>query len=74
MKKGIRLFYNALIVFAISMAEMAALYPLLPALVPARSMACSIVFVVNTPKITGTPVDIEASATPRAAAPATYSK
>jgi hypothetical protein len=35
------------------MADMAALQPLLPALVPARSMACSMVSVVMMPKMTG---------------------
>jgi len=37
----------------ISSSDMAASAPLLPALVPARSMACSMVSVVNTPKATG---------------------
>jgi hypothetical protein len=41
---------------AISMAAMAASQPLLPALEPARSMACSNVSVVKTPNETGTPV------------------
>ena len=35
-------------------AAIAALYPLFPAFVPARSMACSMVSVVRIPKITGT--------------------
>ena len=38
----------------ISIALTAASHPLLPALVPARSIACSIVSVVSTPKATGT--------------------
>ena len=37
---------------------------LLPALVPARSMACSMVSVVRTPKITGTPVSSATLADP----------
>ena len=40
----------------ISIALTAASQPLLPAFVPARSMACSIVSVVRTPKPIGTPV------------------
>jgi len=40
----------------ISMATMAASAPLLPALVPARSIACSMVSTVRTPKAQGTPV------------------
>ncbi len=40
----------------ISSAARAASAPLLPALVPARSMACSMVSVVSTPKATGTPL------------------
>ena len=39
---------------AISIAEIAESYPLFPAFVPARSIACSIFSVVTTPKITGT--------------------
>ena len=42
------------------MAPRAASAPLLPALVPARSTACSIVSHVNTPKMQGTPVFIAA--------------
>src|SRR5579871_2142180 len=45
---------------AISIAVMAASKPLLPLLAPARSMACSSVFVVSTPNATGTP-DSEAT-------------
>ena len=41
---------------AISMADMAPSAPLLPAFVPARSMACSMFSVVTTEKIVGTPV------------------
>mgnify|MGYP001594740126 FL=1 len=48
--------YNFVIKSTISMAEIAASQPLLPAFVPARSKACSIVSDVITPKITGNPV------------------
>ncbi len=48
----------------ISMAATAASDPLLPALVPARSIACSMVSHVSTPKMHGTPVSNEATATP----------
>ena len=44
---------RARIRFTISMAPWAHSAPLLPALVPARSMACSMVSVVRTPNITG---------------------
>ncbi len=37
----------------ISIADRAASAPLFPALVPARSIACSIVSTVNTPRLTG---------------------
>ena len=40
---------------AISTALMAASNPLLPPFAPARSIACSRVFVVSTPNATGTP-------------------
>src|SRR5690606_4823025 len=40
---------------AISSAAMAASAPLLPALVPERSIACSMLSVVRTPNATGTP-------------------
>ena len=53
------------------MAAMAESKPLLPALVPDRSMACSMVSVVRTPKMTGTPVSSEARAIPAAACPQT---
>src|SRR5262249_18227086 len=62
---------------AISTAAIAASAPLLPAVVPARSTACSIVFVVSTPKVTATPRSCASSATratPDAHSPATYSK
>ena len=59
--------YNFLNRFAISMALIAASYPLLPALVPARSTACWMFSVVKTPNATGTPVFMEACATPLAA-------
>ena len=39
----------------ISSAATAASAPLLPALVPARSIACSMLSVVSTPNATGTP-------------------
>ena len=42
--------------FAISIAAKAASPPLLPAFVPALSIACSIVSVVTIPNITGTSV------------------
>jgi hypothetical protein len=42
--------------FAISIAARAASNPLLPPFVPARSIACSMLSVVKTPKITGVPV------------------
>ena len=48
----------------ISMAVNAASKPLLPALAPARFIACSSVSHVNTPKMTGTPVSNAARATP----------
>jgi len=47
---------NARIRLPISTALMAASKPLLPLLAPARSMACSSVLVVSTPKAIGTPV------------------
>src|SRR5579883_125129 len=56
---------------AISMAVMAASKPLLPPLAPARSIACSSVLVVSTPKATGTPVEAAACAIPLAASAAT---
>jgi hypothetical protein len=46
--------------------QSAASAPLLPALVPARSTACSIVSVVSTPKAIGTPVSSAARARPAA--------
>ena len=58
---------------AISMAAAAASKPLLPALVPARSTACSMVSVVSTPKMIGTPVSSWARWTPAAHWPATRS-
>ena len=47
------IYYN-FIKFDISIAVLAASEPLLPAFVPALSIACSILSVVKTPKITGT--------------------
>lgn len=58
--------------FAISSAVEAAAQPLLPAFVPARSTACSIVSVVSTPNTTGTPVSSDTLAMPLAASAATY--
>ena len=57
----------ALARFAILTAAIAAPYPLLPCLPPARLIACSTVSVVSTPKITGIPVFAEALAMPLAA-------
>ena len=53
--KGLKIHYceMSLLKLAISIAETAESYPLLPAFVPARSIACSIVSVVKTPKIIG---------------------
>jgi len=52
--KHLFIFYpNVFIKLAISIAASAASEPLLPAFVPARSIACSIVSVVNTPNIIG---------------------
>ena len=50
--------------FAISIAATAASAPLLPAFVPARSIACSMFSVVTTPKIVGTPLASPTCATP----------
>ena len=57
-----------------SIADIAASAPLLPALVPERSMACSMLSVVRTPKMTGTPLSAPAAASPLVQAPATWSK
>ena len=57
----------ALITATSSIAVIAPSAPLLPALVPARSIACSIFSVVTTLKVTGTPVDMLACAIPLAA-------
>ena len=48
----------------ISIAALAASEPLLPAFVPALSIACSILSVVKTPNITGTSVSSPTDATP----------
>jgi len=56
------------------MAETAASLPLLPSLVPARSIACSIVSAVIMPNITGIPESWPALAIPFAASDATKSK
>src|SRR3990167_2206518 len=58
----------------ISRADSAASAPLLPALVPERSMACSMESTVSTPKATGTPNSMETWARPLVHSPATYSK
>ena len=56
--------FSARMRFTISIALWAHSAPLLPALVPARSIACSIVSVVRTPNITGTSLFSAALATP----------
>src|ERR1700722_16150922 len=56
---------------AISMPAMAASNPLLPLLAPARSIACSSVLHVSTPKATGTPLSAAACPIPFTASPAT---
>src|SRR5919106_6534983 len=48
----------------ISIATIAASAPLLPALVPARSIACSIVSTVSTPKATGISNSVDMAASP----------
>src|SRR5690606_41280069 len=58
----------------ISRADRAASAPLLPALVPERSMACSIESTVSTPNATGMPASIDTCARPLVHSPATYSK
>src|SRR6185312_10963312 len=55
----------------ISSAAIAASAPLLPALVPARSIACSMLSVVSTPNATGTPESSAALARPLTHSPAT---
>lgn len=50
--------------FTISMAPCAQSAPLLPAFVPARSMACSMVSVVKTPNMTGMPLSSDTAAIP----------
>ena len=57
----------------ISIAVQAASKPLLPALVPARSTACSMVSVVSTPNTTGIPLSSCTRWTPAAHWPATKS-
>ena len=58
------LFYNCFIRLDISIAVAAASKPLLPAFVPALSIACSIVSVVRTPNITGMSDSRDTLATP----------
>src|SRR5690606_19683859 len=58
----------------ISRADRAASAPLLQALVPERSMACSMESTVRTPKATGTPNSMDTWARPLVHSPATYSK
>src|SRR6185436_18769983 len=65
--------HNFFIREAISSAAIAALRPALPILVPARSIACSIVSVVRTPKMQGTPVRRPTSAIPLAVSRHTWS-
>src|SRR6185436_14002358 len=65
--------HNFFISEAISSAAIAALRPALPILVPARSIACSIVSVVRTPKMQGTPVRRPTSAMPLAVSRQTWS-
>src|SRR5207244_3201974 len=55
---------------AISIAARAASQPLLPAFAPARSIACSSVSVVSTPKMTGILDSSATRATPVVTAPA----
>ena len=57
-------YFKCEIKFAVSIALLAASAPLLPAFVPARSIACSILSVVKIPKITGMPSESETAATP----------
>ena len=66
--------YRAFMTRTISIAESIASAPLLPAFVPARSIACSMLSVVSIPFVTGTPVFIEAAAMPFADSFATMSK
>ena len=66
--------YNCFKRLAISMADIAASAPLLPALEPARSMACSMESVVSTPKPTAMLASREVCATPLATSDAIYSK
>lgn len=62
-----------LLKLAISIAALAASEPLLPAFVPALSIACSRLSVVNTPNITGTPVSSDTWAMPLETSAATKS-
>jgi len=55
----------------ISSADIAASSPLFPALVPARSMACSMLSVVKTPNEIGIPFCIDICPKPLAHSPAT---
>ena len=64
----------ALIIFSISSAVKAASAPLLPALVPARSIACSILSVVKIPNPTGIENSKLAFNKPELYSPATKSK
>ena len=68
---GVPVIFGVLTTDTIEQAVEAAAQPLLPALAPARSTACSMVSVVSTPKITGTPLSRPILAMPLAASPAT---
>src|SRR6185312_6615307 len=68
---GTRVHHNRPCRLTISSAAIAASAPLLPALVPARSIACSMLSVVSTPNATGTPESSAALARPLAHSPAT---
>src|SRR5690606_26460813 len=65
---------SCLVTLTVSKAAMAASAPLLPALVPERSMACSMLSTVSTPKATGIPYSSDTAPTPLTHSPATYSK
>ena len=64
----------AAITLTISRAPIAASAPLLPALVPERSIACSIESVVMTPNDTGMLCSSDTCARPLLHSPATKSK
>ena len=73
-RKVVRALYHSLICFrteTISIATIAASAPLLPDLVPARSIACSTSSTVKTPNAQGTPVSSCTLLRPDADSPAT---